>query len=175
MERKTIMKKAILYLIVIALLITNIILIIVFAKPTKEYYEKNYTYIGEWKYLREDDDVDRLLDRYAAPELGYKSAGAVSIEDVDITEAEAVEIAAAIYKSINKSINGARENDIIDSFCHVTYYHDVDISGVPREYYLVSRMSGPMPNEHDSVLRASLNIIIDKKTGAVVAVKPMEG
>ncbi len=36
-------------------------------------------------------------------------------------------------------------------------------------------MSGSMPNEHDSVLRASLNIIIDKKTGAVVAVKPMEG
>lgn len=171
MERKTIVKKAILYLIVIALLITNIILILVFAKPTKEYYEKNYTYIGEWKYLGENDDVDRLLDRYAAPELGYKSAGAVSIEDVDITESEAVEIAAAIYKSIN----GVRENDIIDSFCHVTYYHDVDISGVSREYYLVSRMSGPMPNEYDSVLRASLNIIIDKKTGAVVAVKPMEG
>ena len=57
----------------------------------------------------EDDDVDRLLDRYAAPELGYKSAGAVSIEDVDITEAEAVEIAAAIYKSIN----GARESIIL--------------------------------------------------------------
>ncbi len=164
------MKKVILYVILVALLITNIVMILVFAKPTKEYYEKNYTYIGEWKYLGEDDDVDDLLDTYVDPKNDYRKEIGVSIDDVDISEAEAVEIAAAIYKSLN----GMEENDIIESFCYVTYFHDVDKNGVQREYYLVSRSVGPMPNEYDTLLRATLDIVIDKKTGAVVAVAPME-
>jgi len=86
----------------------------------------------------------------------------------NITEEDAVSIAAIAYKSVFG-------DKIKDTYAEVEYYHDQDENGTLREYYLVSRYEKNNYDNSKYLLRPSIIVVINKKNGEIVAIRPQEG
>lgn len=155
MNRKTL---AVVILIVFLLFI-NILTILICSNKTNN-YEKNSIYIGKWESLGDKSDVDYILK-------SYEIENSMNIK-YNITEEDAVSIAAIAYKSVF-------EDKIKDTYAEVEYYHDQDENGTLREYYLVSRYEKNNYDNSKYLLRPSIIVVINKKNGEIVAIRPQEG
>ena len=71
-----------------------------------------------------------------------------------------------------KSVFGDK---IKDTYAEVEYYHDQDENGTLREYYLVSRYEKNNYDNSKYLLRPSIIVVINKKNGEIVAIRPQEG
>lgn len=67
------------------------------------------------------------------------------------------------------------EIKIKDTYAEVEYYHDQDENGTLREYYLVSRYEKNNYDNSKYLLRPSIIVVINKKNGEIVAIRPQEG
>ena len=155
MNRKTL---AVVILIVFLLFI-NILTILICSNKTNN-YEKNSIYIGKWESLGDKSDVDYILK-------SYEIENSMNIK-YNITEEDAVSIAAIAYKSVFG-------DKIKDTYAEVEYYHNQHENGTLREYYLVSRYEKNNYDNSKYLLRPSIIVVINKKNGEIVAIRPQEG